>query len=179
MLVLRNPNLMLVGMFSALLHELGHFFMMQIKGHRIEEVNIGFFTVDIVDRDRNFGSFTDKFLILISGSLFNFIICLIFFIFFYFTEFSTFKSVAYVNLFIGILNLLPISSLDGGQIFYNLVLRFFSIRTTDIICSCVSFVFLFPLSVIGFLTLFKSRYNFSLLFICLYLIYILLSRKEV
>lgn len=178
MLIIKSCDLMVLGVISAFLHEAGHLFMMKIKGHKIAEINIGFFNVDIVDRDRDFASFTDKFLILISGSLFNFIICAVSLIFLYFTAFPPFKSAVYVNFAIGTLNLLPISSLDGGQIFYNLAVRFFPLRAANIICTAVSLIFLFPLSVVGFLTLLNSKYNFSLLFICLYLIYVLLAKKE-
>lgn len=177
-LILSNSNLMCIGFVAAIMHELGHFFAMKLKGHRIEKININFFNVDILDKDKNFSSLKDELFILSSGPLFNFIIAIIFLIIFYFTGVISLKYIAYINLTIGTFNFLPISSLDGGQILYNLLLQIFSERTTDIICLIVSFIFLFPMAIVGFLILLNSKYNFSLLFICFYLIFIILSKNN-
>ena len=45
------------------------------------------------------------------------------------------------------------------------------------ILNIVSIIFLFPIAVISFLVLIKSRYNFSLLWIVIYIITLLIAKK--
>lgn len=178
MIIADNTQNMSLGIFSSFIHEVGHIVAMYFKGHAIKEIKIKFFSIDIIDNDRSIISYENDLLILISGSIFNFIASLLSMIFYHFFLIGTFKYLAYINMLIGILNLMPISSLDGGQILYMLLSKIFSIDKTYIICEIVSFIFLFPLSVLGFIILLNSKYNFSLLFICCYLIYFLLFKNE-
>ena len=81
------------------------------------------------------------------------------------------------NLFLCVFNLLPIESLDGGQILYIFLSSKFDEHKSVVILKFVSFVILFPLAIIGFYILLKSKNNFSLLLISCYLIAVVLIKK--
>ena len=83
-----------------------------------------------------------------------------------------------VNAALGIFNILPIESLDGGRAVYC----FLCIRQppgrSERVVAVVSFVCLVPMSVIGFLFLLESRYNFSLLLASVYLMLCLVLKNR-
>ena len=81
---------------------------------------------------------------------------------------------------LGIFHCLPIEPLDGGLALRALLNVFFETEKAEKITFFVSLVLLFPLTVLGFLILLHTRYNFSLLLMCLYfLLYLLLKRDFV
>ncbi len=74
------------------------------------------------------------------------------------------------NLGLGLLHLLPIEPLDGG-----LALRHLAGARASRIASAVC---LLPLATLGFWVLLRTRYNFSLLFLSMYLMAYLLLGKD-
>ncbi|MCH5298083.1 MAG: site-2 protease family protein [Ruminococcus sp.] len=83
-----------------------------------------------------------------------------------------------VNLFLGIFNMLPVLSLDGGQILHLLLSRKIEDIKAQKAVNILTFIFIFPLAVLGFILLFKTKYNFSLLAVCLYLILSLIFKRD-
>jgi len=81
------------------------------------------------------------------------------------------------NLCVAVFNLLPIKYLDGGQLLILLLRSKLDYRRLDLIINIITFVFLVPVAVVGFVFLFNSRYNYSLLFAVLYLICTLVSKE--
>ena len=169
MLILQNSQIFIIGILAYLIHELGHITAMKLKKHQIKEIKVSLFSIDIVDKSRNIVTYENDLFILAFGPLFNFIAAFISLLSFYFFHFSTLKICSCVNFSIGIFNLLPIFSLDGGQIVYIILSKYFSYKFSNKLLIIISILFLFPLSVLAILILLKSRYNFSLLFVCLYL----------
>ena len=74
--------------------------------------------------------------------------------------------------------MLPVMSLDGGQLLYLILSRRLSENSAEKVVNIITFIFIFPLAALGFLLLFKSKYNFSLLFVCVYLIFSLIFKKN-
>lgn len=173
-----STGIILIGVISTFLHETGHIVAMLFKNHRVQEIKIGFFHIDIVDNNRQVINYNDDLLILFAGSAFNFMTAFISMVLFYFTRKYIFCLFIYTNLAMGIMNLLPISSLDGGEIVYIILSSFLTPKTASRLYNIISLIFLMPLSLVGFIVLLNSKYNFSLLFICCYLIYTLLSKNE-
>ena len=168
----------MIGVLATIIHEIGHILAIVLKKHKIKEIYIGFFYIDIVDKNRKILDYSSDLFILISGSLLNFIIAIISLVVYLFIKNDIMQIFIYTNIAVGIMNLLPISSLDGGQIIYIILSRLFSVRVSKILSLIISIIFLLPLSVIGFTMVLKLKYNFSLLFICCYLIYTLLWKNE-
>ncbi|MGN1132156.1 MAG: site-2 protease family protein [Ruminococcus sp.] len=76
---------------------------------------------------------------------------------------------ALANLFIGIFNVLPVSTLDGGQAINILLSRYFSQRVTDIVINIITIVFSIPIFTMGIIILLSTGYNFSFLLLGVYL----------
>ena len=176
MLVTDSKGVIIYGFISALLHEFGHLFCMRIFGYRVKIINFGFLNADIVSSD-----FEDKqfLLILFSGCFVNFLIANLFGVLFMYSSVELFKIIVLQNIGLGIFNLLPISNLDGGQIFYVLLKTKFSELVAMRISNVVSFVFLIPILIFGFYVLLNSKYNFSLLLLSLYLISYILFKEDI
>ena len=82
-----------------------------------------------------------------------------------------------INLFLGFFNLLPISSLDGGQLCYLLLCRVCSPDRARSVHLALSFLLLTPLATLGIFYLLGSR-NISLLVTACYLAILLVKRQE-
>ena len=82
------------------------------------------------------------------------------------------------NLALGILHLLPIEPLDGGLAVHAFLRGKIAAGKADKICLVLSITLLLPLSILGFLILLQTRYNFSLLALSIYLmLYLVLGRN--
>lgn len=80
------------------------------------------------------------------------------------------------NLSLGFFHALPVEPLDGGLCLHSLLSLWFSPRAARTITVICSLAVLLPLSILGFLVLLQSHYNFSLLAMSLYLmLYLLLG----
>ena len=66
-------------------------------------------------------------------------------------------------------NLLPIESTDGGNILYNILMYKTGEEKAKAALKIMSAVFLFFIYVLGFIILFKTKYNFTLLIVAVYL----------
>lgn len=77
---------------------------------------------------------------------------------------------AATQLAVGVLQLLPIEPLDGGQALQNLLCCFLPEDTVERVMLWVSAAVLFPLFLLGFYLLLISGRNFTLLALCLYLV---------
>lgn len=78
---------------------------------------------------------------------------------------------------LGLLHLLPVEPLDGGLALHSLLETRFSPLQANRLCRWISAVFLLPFWVLGFLILLRTRYNYTLLALAMYLmLYLLLGR---
>lgn len=84
---------------------------------------------------------------------------------------------AAANLALGCLHLLPIEPLDGGLALRTALSASLGPKKAAQVTRILSAALLLPLSVLGFLVLLHTRYNFSLLALSLYLmLYLVLGR---
>ena len=83
----------------------------------------------------------------------------------------------FVNSTIAWFNMLPVEALDGGQAFYALLCNKFSPKTSEIVVAVVSFFALLPVAIVGFIMLLQSKYNFTLFFISIYLMVLLVLKR--
>lgn len=162
---------------AVVLHESGHLAAMSIFGYKPESINISLFEIKISDSKRLQKSFTENILIIFSGPFANFI-CFILFYLLYLSVNEYFFSFAAANLSVGLFNLLPVISLDGGQLLYIILSRFVSDSAAEKTVGVITFVSIFPFAALGFLLLLESKYNFSLLFVCVYLVFSLVCKSN-
>ena len=82
------------------------------------------------------------------------------------------------NLVLGAFHFLPVEPLDGGLALRALLTKRFGDPAAGKIVAVCSVLVLFPLSVLGFLILLRTRYNFTLLALCMYLMLYLILKQD-
>lgn len=85
---------------------------------------------------------------------------------------------ARANLALGLLHSLPVEPLDGGLALRYLLRDFFGAERAEQISRITSALCVFPLALLGFLVLLRTRYNYSLLALSLYLMLYLVLGKD-
>ena len=178
LLLVDENGTMLYGVLAALIHELGHIFAMIIKKSKPQKISFRAFDINIVDNNRIKRSYSDDIFILAAGPLSNIVFCVVLYFTYKLTGFMWLIRPMYENIFIAVFNILPIDTLDGGQILFNLLSRKLNIKTAVKFTLLVSFMVLLPVSALGFYILIVSKYNFSLLFLSCYLMAILLLKNK-
>ena len=168
-----------MSILASLIHEFGHIIMMVIVDKEsICKINIGFFNFDIIDKSRRNLSIKKNILVLSGGFLINFLIFILFGCLYLIFKIDLFIIFSYINICIGVLNLLPVSVLDGGQILFLILNKNFNIKNSVFISQIVSILFLVPISVLGFIILLDSKYNFSLLILSCYLMMYMVFKED-
>lgn len=162
---------------AVTVHELGHLAVMLHYGDKPAKIRVSLCEIAIDDDKRAQQSDRQNFFIIFFGPFVNFICFLLCFLLYLWGN-RFFLNLAAANLSVGLFNSLPVMSLDGGQLLYLLLLRRTTAERAERVVNALSFAILFPLAALGFLVLFQSKYNFSLFFICGYIIFSLISRKS-
>lgn len=155
---------------AILIHEVGHLSLMIIFKYYPLGIEIKCFNIKIIEQFRYKSDFYKDFLITLAGPFFNII--------FFFLLFNSNKRLAFINLYIGLFNLLPAASLDGGQLLFLFLQKRFTAEISARITDVITLITAFPVCVIGIMILFSSEYNFSLLFIGFYLVLSVFIREE-
>lgn len=162
---------------AVVLHESGHLLTMRMLGYFPERIKISPFEIQISDPSRQERTARENLLIIFFGPIANFICVLPGFLL-YLIGVKGILPFAAANLSVGLFNLLPVMSLDGGQLLYIFLCKKYTPEQAEKYLWRLTFVLIFPLAALGFVVLFHSHYNFSLLFVCVYLILSLLTRQE-
>lgn len=180
MVISDDSGFVIYGFISAILHEIGHILAMIYFRKNIKKIEFGFANIDLLMEEKNLNcnSF-ETVVIFLSGSLLNFLISILFKILYSIFGFAVFDVIFYQNLFLGIINLLPIYSLDGECLFRKFLESNFSDKNIDKIISVMSITFTVPILIIGFLLIFHSKYNLSLFLVCIYLISFFIFKKDI
>lgn len=161
------------GLVAAAVHELGHLMIMALFHCVPQQVRCGVFGVDIVKRSDVRRGYGKEALISLAGPAVNLVTAGILAL----VHNPLFDGFLAANLLLAGVNLLPIESLDGGQALYAVLCLRFKEQTAAAAVRAVSFAALIPLAAAGFLLLLRSHYNFSLLFLSLYLMFFLVFKK--
>ncbi len=174
-----NSGIIKWGVFAAFIHEAGHIVAMLYKNIKPEGIRLGLFDISIINNKKfNYINFKDEVIILISGSLANLVVLIIC----CFIGLAVDNDICLIlmqeNLFLGLMNLLPIESLDGGDLLYIIISEKLNVVVAKRVLHLISFIILIPLMSIGFLILFKSKYNFSLLLVSFYLVTVILEKNN-
>ena len=155
---------------AVVIHELGHIFAMKLCSLTPSGIHISAFNIRIIEKERHNTGFVKDIIITACGPAFNFAAYLLFI--FLFDDF------AYVNLFLGLFNILPAVSLDGGQLLYMVLSKRFDPGVASRIIDILTIITTVSLFSVELLLLFNSVYNLSLLFISVYLLLTLFFKKD-
>lgn len=167
-LILDREEHVICCIAAAALHESGHLLMMRLFRVRVRAVSVRLFDVRIGAERPD--TFCADLCVTLGGPAANFLCAPVF------LPFS--RKMLSANLALGIFNMIPVTSLDGGRLLYLLLSRRFLPKTCSVILKAVSFFLLIPFLTAGLLVLFRSGYNYSLLAISLYLLTVLLLKQE-
>ncbi len=155
----------------SLLHECGHLLSDCLFGEKPKEIRFGLFGMTILRADDLRLSYRQEICSALAGPFVNFLLLCLFLLWYHFSENETVLQCAAVNFYIFIFNAMPVFSLDGGRAL-EAFLKVHIQETERQICiekavslCCISVVMGF-----GFIVLFQSGYNFTLLLISGYLI---------
>ncbi len=85
---------------------------------------------------------------------------------------------AAANLALGFFHSLPIEPMDGGLALRAVLSALFSQRAAETVCFTFSLALLLPLAALGFLILLRTKYNFSLLAVSVYLMLYLVLKRD-
>lgn len=167
----------LFGAAAVAIHESGHLLAMRLLGEKPDSVKLSLFEIEITDRFRVQRSQKGNVFVIFSGPGANFICVLACFLLYLWGKASILPLIT-ANASVGILNCMPVMSLDGGQLLYLLLSGRADGEKAGRAVDIMTVIIIIPLAVFGFLLLFRSKYNFSLLFVCAYLLLSLLLRDN-
>ena len=154
-------------LLAAALHELGHVLMTLVFRVPVKRIRVRLFDV-LIEADDAPTLAADVWITL-GGVLMNF--------FCFAVLYPLAPAWAMPHLMLGVFNLLPVLSLDGGHLLTILLQRRFSPVVCRNVLRILTFVFLLPLFTAGLYLLLNSGYNYSLLAISLYLTVILFLKS--
>lgn len=173
--MLDKSGIGVLGLLACVIHEIGHIIALVVVGNKPKELAFEGGGMKLVKGD-NFLSYDKEIIILLSGSITNFIL----FIVFYFStnQINDMSIFAMVHLVLGVFNLLPINTLDGAKILNIILSKNFNPIFAQRIINFVSIVFIFLLIFISVKMCFNSSLNIMLIFTSVYLILMLLFKLK-
>ena len=167
-----KSGIMLLAIFSAFIHELGHIAMAEVLGLGVKELYFAPFGIrmilktplSIVGRGK-------KVAVLSAGCLVNLALLALFWL-------SGQQTAALINLITAAFNILPAGTLDGGRILYEILSIKLDAQTAEKITDVVSLLSAAALFALGSFVLLYSGYNFSLLITSIYLAVAVIIRQK-
>lgn len=157
---------------AAALHEMGHMVTMTALGYTPCTLRLTAFGARLQHTGPITQTYWKDFLVSVSGPICNIVSFSLLLALGRFSPPAVWQAVrvpAYTHLALGAFNLLPVEPLDGGQAVSAVIHRLFSIEKADVIMNFITFFFLLPLGIAGFFVLLRSRCNYSLLVLTVYL----------
>ncbi len=125
LMLMRDSSLAMIGLLTCLWHETGHFIAMRICGVKIDKLLFYGAGIKIVpDKMFDFTDAKSRFCVYAAGCALNF--CTAFVLIS--VGDASLKMFAFMNMMVGIFNLLPLSSLDGGKILTLCIFRLCSFQ---------------------------------------------------
>lgn len=173
LLLFDRSGLAAAGLLAAAIHETAHLGTMHALGCMPEKIRFGPFGIDIVRSSRPDHEYWKDAAVSLAGPFANLAAAGFFFL----SRSSAAGIFALANLALFLFNFLPMEPLDGGQALYALLCTRWSPDAAARVARIVSFLCLTPLAAVGFLALFRSPGNYSLLLVCVYLMALLVLKK--
>lgn len=147
-------------LFFSMLHETGHLIALRLLGGKCFGFN---------GAGQGFGlrisglSYTQELLVAAAGPLISLLLAALF-------ALLRHQYFCYANLFLALMNLLPILPLDGGRILRAALAPRLPLPLQQGFFQAIALIFLLPLIAFAFWQFLSSGYNISLLLICIYLL---------
>ena len=161
-----RDTLFLCGAAAAAIHESGHLaVMLLLPDVSVRKISVGVPGIRIT-ADGN----TGRPLILAAGAAANILAAVFSFIWFCAGESAAAVGMLAADICLALCNLLPIEPLDGGLLLRCIIEKKLLPDAADRLMLIVSLSVLCPLTVMTLLAVLRSRGNYSLLILCLWLL---------
>lgn len=144
---------------AAFIHELGHIIAARISDVNFREMRLTPFGASLIPSS-TMGSFSDEIFICAAGPAINLLCALL--VSFIPASCDLLDLFILSSLFLGILNLLPISSFDGGRILFSIIEAKSSFLFARKIVYVSSFILIFSLWTLSLYLLIKTASSLSL-----------------
>ena len=172
----RNLEILAVSYISIFLHELAHLIAALCIGLKSSHIVLYPFGANLKLKNTLIYSFADEIILYISGPLLNaFIAVLSIFMVKYG---KIWNYIYWNNLALFLFNLLPISPMDGGILLKKFLTRKMGYRIGEKIIKVISVIMITGLIIAEIILIQISKFNFSIIFICVFLIGNIFTNKE-
>ncbi|MGN1169916.1 MAG: hypothetical protein ACI4RB_07315 [Acutalibacteraceae bacterium] len=151
-----------IGLLSCVLHECGHLAAVFALGGHITAVTLGAYGMRIDKSNDVILSANKEAAVAFAGPFVNLILTAL-------GLALKIRTLYLANIAIAVFNLIPVESLDGYNIIYNLLCFKLEAKKLKAALNIISTAFLFVMFCLGFSVLLKSRYNFTVLAAAVYL----------
>lgn len=161
-----KSNISMYFLYAIVIHECGHLLFIYFFNIKISAIHFKVYGINISIAKPECISYCNELLILLSGSFANFIISILL----YFINSTEYFILITTNLIIGVFNLLPIESLDGGKIINIILFSCLPFNVAYNISFFISVIFICTFSVIDFFFILHGNFNITLSVLCIILI---------
>lgn len=142
----------------------------------ILKIKINAFSVDMIQDNCHNLPYSKEVFIILSGPVLNIILYALFEFAYYILKIEFLNLFSIQNFIVGFINLLPISSLDGGRVLLILLEKKIDYYTSYKISCIVSVIFIIPIFLLGFCAVLRN-FNFSILILAIYLSSLIIIRN--
>lgn len=158
-----RAELYIITFAFSLLHEAVHLIFLFAFGASVKKISFSIFGGNI-EREKTSISYKKEAVINLSAPFVNIIIGIAL------LPFDLLKETAYVNLLLGIFNLLPFYNFDGGKGIENLLLIRFNGSTADRVIFITSLTSVTVFFMLNFAIIYHNKINFILVVINIYML---------
>lgn len=158
----------LIVIASALLHELGHIILMYIYNVKIYSVTVLPFGA-VIRSDASALPYKHESLVALAGPGVNIVCAVLTGVVCAFVPNKELVFFAVCNILLGLVNLVPVKTLDGGRAVCCLLCCVMPPEKADKYIELVSYLSLIFLAVASLVLLALTEYNFSLIIFCVYI----------
>ena len=167
MLVFDRTGFILPLLFAVLVHELGHLAAMWVLDCAPKQIRLVPAAVEITTKLQSGGRY--EIFIALCGPAINLLLFAILFVNYLAFGNEGYLTVGFINLLIGLFNLLPVTGLDGGTVLFNILCRKAEPSRAALIMRIINFSVALAALVIAVTLCFKGQFNLSFFILALYL----------
>lgn len=178
MLLLSDTYTTVICFVCSMLHEAGHIFFMFAFSCKPDVIEFSAFGLAIKRKSDMLISYKRQFLIAMGGIIVNFILAVGSIAVYSFTANNLFFIIFFINLFIALLNMLPVEVLDMGRALNSLLMMKYDEVKTEKLLSLISDITVLAFTVFCILFFYFISVNISLCAVCIYLILINRKRRQ-
>lgn len=166
-LVVDKSGISVIALLACFIHELGHIIMFLLVGYVPQKLSFELTGIRLTKPVQEL-SRGKELLVQFAGSFTN--LAIFFILINTIDKISMLSIFAVTHLVLGLFNLLPIKSFDGGKILEIILSYFINQSTTQKICNISDFLCIFFLLTVCIFMIFTTKNSFTLLILTVYLL---------